>query len=122
MKYTFNQIKEGKLSVKIILSYKTEEEKVREPILYLAKSKLQNGRIGIFVVRNFKKNDLITCFVRVKTKEQDRYTLEVTNNDRIDCMLSILIKGNKKENRVGSAFFLGGHSFNDKRFRESKKS
>ena len=58
----------------------------------------------------------------MKTKESDRYALEVSIDDGAECMLSISIKGDREQNRIRNALFLGCHFFNDKRFGESKKS
>jgi len=61
--------------VKILLLFKIRKEKAHEPILYLAKSEMENAGIRVFVTRNFYKNELVTTFVGIKTKEDNRYTL-----------------------------------------------
>lgn len=110
VKFAFNQIKEGSSAVKIALSFVGGCGKASGPILYLAKSNLPNRGIGVFADRNFHSGEPITAFIRVKTSQEDRYALQVATSDgAVDHMLSIPIKGNKKENRVGSALFVRGH-------------
>ena len=88
----------------------------------LARSEIENVGIKVFTARNFYKDEIVTAFVGIKTKEDDWHTLEISTEDGSECFLSIPIKGNKKINRVSCVLFLGEHMFNNKRFTGSKKT
>ena len=121
LEHAMNELNNNSPDIKMVLCHKTKEGSAEEPLFYSKKSMLENGGIGAFAARNYNKDECISVFVGAKSDEVDRCALDVCTDDDKQCLTSIPIKGNKTMNRISSGLFLGGHMFNDKRFKGSNK-